>query len=242
MLEDYQKIQPEVQKEIQTQLEKFFAQKQKDQQFEISKIQNHVHSGTDSPKIPMSSITSFIPVSEAEEGSAFNYAISIGQGVNVNETFETPGLLPIPLITGGGLISVGDSTTQFDVTNPAGTTFRYTYDGTGTDPNISTYTFIVGNTVTITGTNLNVGNRGTFTITGSGDNYFEVTNAGGVVESNKTIGSGSIETDSFFKGGDAPNGTLVAFQNTDNLTTSLWVKIDSFWFGVVLPNTAPGVI
>lgn len=88
--------------------------------------------------------------------------------------------------------SVGDSTSQFDVTNPAGTTFRYTFDGTGTDPNINTTTFPTGASVTISGTNLAAGNRGTFAVTGSGANYFEVTNASGVVESNKTINTGSI--------------------------------------------------
>lgn len=87
---------------------------------------------------------------------------------------------------------VGDSTTQFDVTNPAGTTFRYTYDATGTDPEITALTFPIGGTVVINGTNLAAGNRGTFTITGSGANYFEVTNAGGVAEVNKTIGTGFI--------------------------------------------------
>jgi hypothetical protein len=86
---------------------------------------------------------------------------------------------------------IGDSTTQFDVSNPAGTTFRYEYDGTGTNPNIYV-DFIVGSTIIITATNMAAGNEGTFIITGNGINYFEVTNAAGVVESNKTIGSGSI--------------------------------------------------
>jgi len=86
---------------------------------------------------------------------------------------------------------IGDGTTQFDVSNPAGTTFRYSYDGTGTNPNIYV-DFIVGSTIIITATNMAAGNEGTFIITGNGINYFEVTNAAGVVEINKTIGSGSI--------------------------------------------------
>lgn len=88
--------------------------------------------------------------------------------------------------------AIGSPTTQFDVTNPAGLTFRYTYDATGTDPKITALTFPIGATVVITDTNLAAGNRGTFTVTGSGSNYFEVTNAAGVVESNKTISTGSI--------------------------------------------------
>lgn len=88
--------------------------------------------------------------------------------------------------------SVGGSTSQFDVTNPSGSTYRYTYDGTGTNPGISATTFPVGASVTISGTDMAAGNNGTFTVTGSGSNYFEVTNASGVVESNKTINTGSI--------------------------------------------------
>lgn len=87
---------------------------------------------------------------------------------------------------------IGDSTTQFDVTNTAGTTYRYTYDGTGTDPVISATTVPTGATVKVFATNMASGNEGTFTVTGSGNNYFEITNAGGVAESNKTIGSGYI--------------------------------------------------
>lgn len=87
---------------------------------------------------------------------------------------------------------IGDSTTQFDVTNPSGTTFRYTWDSTGTNPNITSSNPNVGDAVSIIGTNLAAGNQGVFIVTGSGTNYFEVTNASGVVESNKTISTGEI--------------------------------------------------
>ena len=33
-------------------------------------------------------------------------------------------------------VTIGDSTSQYDVTNPVGTTFTYTWDGTGTNPKI----------------------------------------------------------------------------------------------------------
>jgi len=88
--------------------------------------------------------------------------------------------------------SVGSSTTQFDITNTSGTTYRYTYDTTGTDPAITAITFVVGSQVTIIGTNFATGNNGTFTITASAANYFEVDNPAGTAESNKTIGSGTI--------------------------------------------------
>ena len=85
---------------------------------------------------------------------------------------------------------LGDSTSQFDITNPAGTTFRYTWDGTGTDPAIVLALFTLATTkVFLTSTNFNVNNRGTFTVTGAGANYFEITNASGVAESNKTLGA-----------------------------------------------------
>lgn len=88
--------------------------------------------------------------------------------------------------------TVGDGTTQFDITNPSGTTFRYTYDTTGTDPAISSATFPIGSYVLVGAQNFNAANNGIFIVTGVGANYFEVTNASGVVESNKTIGTGYI--------------------------------------------------
>lgn len=82
---------------------------------------------------------------------------------------------------------LGDNTTQYDITNPSGTTFRYTYDGTGTDPGISASTVPTGSYVRIriTSTGVDSVNAGIFQVTGSGTNYFEVTNASGSVESNK---------------------------------------------------------
>lgn len=86
----------------------------------------------------------------------------------------------------------GDSTTQFDITNPAGSTFRYTYDTTGTDPSFSLGNYPIGTVVDIQAQNFSAGNKGLFVTTGAGSNYIEVTNASGVVESNKTIGTGYI--------------------------------------------------
>lgn len=86
----------------------------------------------------------------------------------------------------------GSSTTQFDITNTSGGTFRYTYDGTGADPSISTDTITAGMTVYVNGENFDSTNNGNFVVMASGTNYFEVTNADGIVESNKTIGTGSI--------------------------------------------------
>lgn len=78
----------------------------------------------------------------------------------------------------------GDATSQYDITNPAGDTFRYTYDGTGTDPNINATTLPIGSQVTIFG-DFSSDNEGTFITTGGGANFFEISNpTPGIVESN----------------------------------------------------------
>lgn len=87
-------------------------------------------------------------------------------------------------------IVLGGSTTQFDITNTSGTTYRYTFDGTGTDPILSK--IAVGDVLVINAQNFTAGNNGTFTVTAKGYNYFEITNASGVAEANKTIGTGSV--------------------------------------------------
>lgn len=89
------------------------------------------------------------------------------------------------------IYELGTSTSQFDITNPSGSTFRYTWDTNGTDPNIDHH-LRVGSSVVVNAQNFSAGNKGTFTVTGVAANYFEVTNASGVVEGNKTIGTGSI--------------------------------------------------
>lgn len=115
-------------------------------------------------------------------------------------------------------ISAGDNTTQFDVTNPSGTTFRYTFDGTGTDPSITATTFPIGSYVLITSeTNFAAGNQGLFQITGVAANYFEVTNASGVVEANITIGSGFLYRK--FANILSINGNLYGFTNATDVTT-----------------------
>jgi hypothetical protein len=86
---------------------------------------------------------------------------------------------------------LGSSTSQFDITNPTGTTFRYTYDTTGTDPEIGE-NIQVNSQVVIAGQNFTAANNGTFTVTAFDTNWFEVTNASGVAENNKTLGTGSL--------------------------------------------------
>jgi len=101
-------------------------------------------------------------------------------------SFQAAGFIPTSFST------IGSATTQFDITNPSGTTFRYTFDGTGTDPTITATSVPTGSYILIGAQNFTAANNGIFVVTGSGANYFEVTNAAGVAESNKTIGTGFI--------------------------------------------------
>lgn len=93
--------------------------------------------------------------------------------------------------------TLGSATTQFDITNPSGDTFRYTWNSTGTDPVINSTTFPIGLIIQIFGTSFVYGsggknNNGQFTVTGSGSNYFEVTNTIGLAETNKALGAGFL--------------------------------------------------
>jgi len=90
--------------------------------------------------------------------------------------------------------AIGDASSQFDISDQGSNTFRYTWDGTGTDPVIadSLASLQIGDQIDVQGQNFNANNNGLQVITGVGTNYFEVTNASGVAENNVTIGTGSI--------------------------------------------------
>lgn len=118
--------------------------------------------------------------------------------------------------------SYGSVTTRFDITNPSGTTFRYTWDSTGTDPNINTTTFAVGKVVSISSSQISYANNGTFIITGSGTNYFEVTNASGVAEVDKIINT---------------NGFV---NTTDSVVSQTWTKPTGLKYVVVEVQGAGG--
>lgn len=113
---------------------------------------------------------------------------------NTDVFSKKPTITVIPLIKTIRSASMQVSTpctTQFDITNPAGTTFRYTWDGTGTDPSLPG-TAVAGQTVQIQAQNFTAANNGTYTVTAVGTNYFEITNASGVAETDKTVGTGYI--------------------------------------------------
>jgi hypothetical protein len=78
--------------------------------------------------------------------------------------------------------TLGDSSATIVITNPVGTTFTYTYNGTGTDPLLGSNYQEVGDIFTCTGF-ANGGNDVTnAVITAVGTDYISITNASGVVE------------------------------------------------------------
>lgn len=126
----------------------------------------------------------------------------IYDGTNMQLISKTPSILPVIRTYTSGYY--GDTTSQFDITNPSGSTFRYTWDGNGTNPGITATTFPTGSPVVLRRGNNSV-NTGQFTITGSGANYFEVSNGAGATgtdHANYTIQSGRTET------WTKPNGLL----------------------------------
>jgi len=115
---------------------------------------------------------------------------------------------------------IGTATTEFDVSNPSGSTYRYSYSG-GYDPLITALTVPLNSSIKIIATNMASGNEGTFTVTASGNNYFEVTNAAGVVESSKSISStGSISVTS----------TATTLGKTYNINKSDFCIFDNFLY------------
>lgn len=125
-------------------------------------------------------------------GSTFGTPSSTNKFITQDYNASATGL-PVVNVYDTASTKIGDSTTQFDITNPAGTTFRYTFDGTGTDPNISLANNPIGSLMNFQAQNFTAANNGVFIVTGAGTNYVEVTNASGVAESNKTIGTGYIQ-------------------------------------------------
>lgn len=137
-------------------------------------------------------------------GSTFGTPSSTNKFVTQDYLSSATGLPVVRTYTTAST-AIGSSTTQFDITNPSGTTFRYTWDSTGTDPTISLASNPVGSLINLQGQNFASGNKGVFAITGAGTSYFEITNASGVAESDKTIGTGYV-VESGATGWSKPSG------------------------------------
>lgn len=129
--------------------------------------------------------------------------------------------------------TIGSATSQFDITNTSGSTYRYTWDGTGTDPVITATSIPALSYILLEAQNFNTANNGIFVVTGSGTNYFEVTNASGVVESNKTIGTGFIYKN--YTKVLIINGVLYAYTGGETTTTLTGVTPNP---SAIVANTA----
>jgi len=89
------------------------------------------------------------------------------------------------------LPSMVNATTQWDVTNTSGNTYRYTWDTTGTDPDVDG-NLDVGSRITTAG--FAAANNGTFIVTLVAANYFEIVNASGSAESNRVAATVTVIT------------------------------------------------
>jgi len=132
-------------------------------------------------------------------------------------------------------VYLGGDTTQFDITNPSGTTFRYTYDGTGINPYISKF-IKTGYTVVLSAQNFNVSNQGTFVVSGVSTNYFDIVNPSGVEESNKTIGNGSLSVSTNYLALDTSNLTT-KIRDITNTTGYGWFTFYNSYLAVASQNS-----
>ena len=143
------------------------------------------------------------------------------KGVNYFEITNASGVKETDKALGTGYIRtvLGISTTQFDITNTSGSTYRYTYDTTGVDPQLGAK-IAVDKWLWINAQNFNANNNGVFKVTAKDTNYFEITNVNGLAESNKTIGTGFIGIASTT---GEPIGVI-----TDEVTAIVaWTKVES---------------
>jgi len=87
--------------------------------------------------------------------------------------------------------NIGDSTTQFTVSNISGSIWRYTYTGVGTNPNITPTSIPVGMNIQFSSSNshYNLNNILSATVLASGTNYFQITSPTGYAET-VTLGGG----------------------------------------------------
>ncbi len=116
-------------------------------------------------------------------------------GTNMQVISQLPHPAPtVQTFTATAATTFGDTTTQFDITNPGGSTFRYTWDTTGTDPGLTALSMPAGTPILIESSQMNTNNTGNFTVTGSGANYFEISNSSGVAETNKTLQNGYLKS------------------------------------------------
>lgn len=169
----------------------------------------------------------FYPQSES---SAVSYSVSTGTYTDVKILLASGALR-----TGGSW----DATTEFDVTNPGGNTWRYTYNGTGTAPNFLAAGILIGDVVNITSdSTFSAANIGAFKVTGLTNTYFEVTNYGpGSAETGRTL-SVTASLKFFPLDASANTATLVGTFINSNAQASEYITIAQLETGAGVISTS----
>jgi hypothetical protein len=115
--------------------------------------------------------------------SALSSSVTINQTTNVlvNLASGSPRL-------GGGW----DATTQFDITNPTGNIYRFTWNSVGSAPNFLTAGIVPGDLVNIAElSNFENHDTGVYVVSAVTSTYFEITNPDGVIGNNIQLTSPS---------------------------------------------------
>jgi hypothetical protein len=123
-------------------------------------------------------------------GNSINFGIDYPSAPNSPLTFSAADTLytNLKVYLASGPQRLGgswNSSTQFDVTNTVGNTYRYTYNGIGSSPLFVTNASIaIGDIVNITPSNFESDNVGVYKITAISDTYFEIMNPFGFAQNN----------------------------------------------------------
>lgn len=163
------------------------------------------------------------------ESSAISHSVSVG----VKTLFN--------IVLGSGTLRTGgtwDATTEFDVTFISGSTYRYTYNGTGTAPNFLSAGIVVGDIVHISqDSSFDSANTGSFKVTAITNTYFEITNYNpGVVESNIALGNTSFLK--FFPLLPTNTATAIGTYINGNANASKFIGISQLESGSGVVNTS----
>jgi uncharacterized phage protein gp47/JayE len=111
--------------------------------------------------------------------SSFNLPLTAVYSTG-SQSPEDSTFVDVTLASGSQTLLTGDASTQISVTNPGGTTWRYTFTGTGTNPTFNLLT--TGEIINISSINFAANNRGIYRITATAATYFEVSKAAGTVQ------------------------------------------------------------
>jgi len=163
--------------------------------------------------------------------SSLSFAVTNTDGFSVDDFLlvgnwgsETAEILKAKRIDSVGNIYLnakfGDSTTQWNIQTWVGDQVSYQWNATGTDPQVAGNIHI-GDTIYINVPNFSSVNNGTFTVSNVVGGAFYVTNASGLSESGKAIGTGIISL--------ANNKTRFAHPESTKVTILPYNQVEFFY-------------